>query len=88
MILDMYDTYTKYLDQANKVNKKCNKICICIYRLKQELSISNEKKEKIIAFLEQQTIKVKHYKRMINVLKNLVSIKPDTFLSSIEKSMD
>ena len=33
MILDMRSIYTKYLDQANKTDKKWNEIHTCVLRL-------------------------------------------------------
>lgn len=48
MILDMWSIYTKYLDQANKANKKCNEICTCILGLDQELYISNKEREQVV----------------------------------------
>ncbi len=68
MILDMQNIYTKYLDQANKVDKEYNEICIYMLELEQELLISNKKREYIASFLEQQTVKVKYYEKMINAL--------------------
>ena len=45
IILNMWSIYTKYLGHTNKANKKYNKIHTCILRLKQELYISNNKRE-------------------------------------------
>lgn len=85
MILNMYSIYIEYLNQANKANKKSKKIYICALKLVQKLHISNKKREQAVSFLEQQTVKVKCYKKMIDALQGLVSTKPDKLLSSIEK---
>ena len=53
MILDMWSVYTEYLNKANKTNKKRNHICTCGLELKQELHISNEKKEQAVLLLLQ-----------------------------------
>ena len=45
MILDMQCIYTKYLNKANKADKKRNKIYTRVFELEQKLYISNEKKE-------------------------------------------
>lgn len=45
MIFDMQNIYTKYLDKANVVEEKRNKICTCAFELEQEIHISNEKRE-------------------------------------------
>ncbi len=45
MILDMQSIYTKYLDQANKADKKRDEIHTRALGLEQELHISNEEKE-------------------------------------------
>ncbi len=89
MILDMQSIYTKYsLDQANKVDKEGNKIHIRVLGLEQELYISNEEREQAVSLLQKQNVKVKRYKRMIDVLKSLVPLKPDISLPSIERPID
>ncbi len=88
MILDMQSIYTKYLDQANKADKVCNEIHTRALRLEQELHISNEEKEQAVSLLQQQTVKVKRYKRMIDALQSSVPLKPDIPLPSIERPID
>ena len=44
MILDMRGIYTKYLNKANKIDKKRDKIYTCALGLEQELHSSNEEK--------------------------------------------
>ena len=61
MILDMRSIYTKYLNKANKANKKCNEIYIYALGLEHKLYINNKKKEQAVFLLQQQTVKVKHY---------------------------
>lgn len=51
MILDMQNIYTKYLDKANKADKKCNKIHICILKLEQNFHINNKEKEQMVFLL-------------------------------------
>lgn len=88
MILDIRSIYTKYLDYIIKTEKDCDKIQICTLKLKQKLHISNEKKEQKVFFLQQETLKVKRYKKMIDVIQKLASVKPDKFLSSIKTPID
>ena len=88
MILDMQSIYTKYLDQANKADKKHNEIYTRILRLEQELHIRNEEREQAVSFLQQQTIKVKRYERMIDAIQSSVPLKPDIHLPSIKKPID
>ena len=68
MILDIQSIYIEYLDQVNKADKKRDKIHIRVLRLEQELHISNEKREQAIFLLQQQTLKVKRYEKMIDIL--------------------
>ena len=53
MILDMRSIYTKYLNKANKADKKRDKIYTCALRLEQELYISNKETEQAISFFQQ-----------------------------------
>lgn len=73
MILNMWNIYTKYLDQANKANKKYDKIYIC----RSRSFILVIKKEYTVFHLQQQIVKVKHYIKMIDILQSLVSAKLD-----------
>ena len=52
MILDMQSIYTKYLDQANKVDKERDEIHTYALELEQELHISNENREQAVSFLQ------------------------------------
>lgn len=88
MILDMQNTYTGYLDQANKANKERNEICTYALALKQRLHISNKERAQAVSFLQQQIIKVKRYKKMIGALQSLVLAKPDKPLLFIKKLID
>ena len=83
MILDIGSIYTEYLNKANKVYKKRDEIHICALRLEQELDIRNKKREQAVSLHQQQTVKVKLYKKMIDKLKNLAFTKPEKSLSSI-----
>lgn len=58
IILNICTIYTKYLNQANNPNKKCNQIYIIALKLKQEFQISNNKKIKAINLLEVQIEKL------------------------------
>ena len=84
MILDIRSIYTKYLNKANKENKKRDKIRTCALELEPEIHISNKKKEQAVSLLQQQTVKVKRYKKMIDVLQSSAFAKPDKLLLSIE----
>ena len=53
MILDMQSIYTKYLNKANKADKKCDDIHIRTLRLEQELYISNEERKQAVSLLQQ-----------------------------------
>ncbi len=88
MILDMRKTYMEYLDQANKADNQGDKIRTRDLGLEQELYISNEEREQAVSLLQQQTVKVKRYKRMIDALQSSVPLKPDIPLPSIERSID
>ncbi len=88
MILDMQNIYIKYFDQTNKAHEEYNKIRICILWLEQELYISTEEREQAVFLVEQQTIKIKRYERMIDILQSLVLMKSDIPLSSIKKPID
>lgn len=44
MILEIQNIYTKYLGEANKVDRKCNKRRIFVLELEWELSMSNNEK--------------------------------------------
>lgn len=85
MILDMRNIYTKYLDPANKIIKKCNKIQLYALRLKQELYISNGKRKQPIILFKHQIVNVKYYKKMIDVLQSSVFAKPGKLLPFIKK---
>ena len=88
MILNMRSIYTKYLNKINKADKKHNKIRTRTSKLEQECYISNKENEQVISLLQQQTVKIKCYKKMIDVLQSLVFAKPDKFLPSIKSLID
>lgn len=48
----MRSIYIEYLDQANKLEKKCNEIYTCALELEQELHISNIKTKQVVSILE------------------------------------
>lgn len=50
IILAIQSIYTKYLNQAKKIDKKQEKIRICTLKPEQELYISNKKKNKQFFF--------------------------------------
>ena len=56
MILDMRTIYTKYLNQANKVDKQCNQILTVALELEQQLQISNNERTEAITLLETQVV--------------------------------
>ena len=64
MILDMQSIYTEYLNKTNKADKERDEIYTRALRLEQEFYISN----KVVSSLQQQTVKVKCYKKMIDAL--------------------
>ena len=88
MILDMRSIYTEYLNEANKADKKRDEIRTRALGLEQELHISNEEREQAVSLLQQQTVKVKRYEKMIDALQSSVFAKPDKPLPSIESSID
>ncbi len=88
MILDMQSIYTKYLDQVNKADKERDEIYTHALGLEYELHISNEKREQAVSLLQLQSVKVKRYEKMIDVLQSSVSLKPNIPLPSIEKRID
>ena len=51
IILDIRSIYPKYLNKANKANKKRDEIYTCALELEQEFYISNEEKEQPVSFL-------------------------------------
>ena len=57
MILDIYNIYTKYLNQVNHTNKQYNQIQTIALGLEQELQISNNKKQEAITLFEAQIAK-------------------------------
>ena len=88
MILDIQSIYTKYLNKANKANKKRDEICTCVLTLEEELYISNEEKEQAVSLLQQQVVKIKRYKKMMDALQILVFAKPDKPLPFIKSPID
>lgn len=46
IILDMQNIYIEYLNQANKVNKKCDEIRTYVLELEQELILAMTKKNR------------------------------------------
>lgn len=57
MILDIQNIYTKYLDQANKADKNCDKIRTYALKLEQEFYISNKGKKFLVSLFQQQTVR-------------------------------
>ena len=53
MILDIQSICSKYLDQVNKADKKCNEVHTCALGLEQELHINNEERERTVSLLQQ-----------------------------------
>ena len=88
MILDIQSIYTKYLNKANKANKKCDEIRTRKLGVEQELHIGNEEREQAVSFFQQQILKVKRYKKMIDALQSLAFAKPNKPLSSIKSLID
>lgn len=88
MILDMWSIHANSLDKAKKAIKQCNKIHTYALRLEKKLHITNKKKELAVSLFQQQTMKIKHDKRMIDALKSLVFVKTDMFLPSLKKLID
>ena len=88
MILDMRSIYTEYLDQANEADKERDEIRTRALGLEQELHISNEEREQTVSLLQQQTVKVKRYEKMIDALQSSASAKPDKPLPSVERPID
>ena len=84
----MRSIYTKYLNKANKADKERDEIRTRALGLEQELHISNEEREQAVSLLQQQTVKVKRYKKMIDALQSSVFVKPDKFLPFIENLID
>ncbi len=68
MILDMRKTYMEYIDQANVADNQRDEIRRRALGLEQELHISNEEIEQAVSLLQQQTVKVKRYERMIDAI--------------------
>ena len=87
MILDMRSIYTEYLHEANEADKERDEIRTRALGLEQELHISNEEREQAVSLLQQQTVKVKRYKKMIDVLQSSAFAKPDKFLPSIKSPL-
>ena len=88
MILDMQSIYSEYLDQVNKADKERDKIYTCALGLEQELYISNKEREQAVSLFQQQTVKVKYYEKMIDILQSPPSIKPDKPLLFIERPIE
>ena len=84
----MRSIYTKYLNKANEADKKRDEIRTRALKLELKLYISNEKREQAVFLLQQQTVKVKHYMKMIDVLQSLAFAKPDKSLPSIESPIN
>ncbi len=85
MILDIYNIYTKYLNQVNYADEQCKDIRTIALELKQELQISNNERQKTIILLEVQVAKSNWYERIINTLQNSLLIKQDQPQQSIER---
>ena len=54
MILDIQNIYTKYLNKANKIDKKRDEIHSCALGLEQKFYISNKEKERAVFFLSNR----------------------------------
>ena len=76
------------MNKVNKADKKRDEIRTRALGLEQELHISNEEREQAVSLLQQQTVKVKRYKKMIDALQNSAFAKPDKLLPSIKSSID
>ena len=77
--------YTKYLNQANNADKKCNQIQIIALGLEQELHINNDERTKAISLVDAQIIKLNRYKKIIDTLENLFPAKKNPPQQSIER---
>ena len=84
----MRSIYTEYLHEANEADKERDEIRTRALGLEQELHISNEEREQAVSLLQQQTVKVKRYEKMIDALQSSVFAKPDKPLPSIESFID
>ncbi len=62
--------------------------CTHALGLEQKLHISDKVKGQAVFLLEQQTVKVKSYKRVIDTLQSSVFVKPDLLLPPIEKPIN
>lgn len=71
--------------QANKANNKRDKIHTCILGLEYKLYISNNKREQTVSLFPKQTVNVKYYEKIIDILQNSISVKPDKVLLLIER---
>lgn len=87
IILDMRNIYTKYLVKANEANKEWNSIRTDVLEQKPELYIGNEVRKRTVFFLQQQTVQMKRCEIMIDVLQNLVRLKPDILYHLSKKSI-
>lgn len=85
MILDTWSIYIKYFNQVNKADKELNKIRTHALTSEQELKTSNEEKKQAVTILEQQTVKIKPYEKMIDVLQSFLSKKLVKPLLSIDR---
>ena len=65
------------MHEANEADKERDEIRTRALGLEQELHISNEKREQAVSLLQQQTVKVKRYKKMIDALQSSAFAKPD-----------
>ena len=84
----MQSIYIKYLNKVNKPNKKRNEIRTCALGLEQELYISNKERKQAVSLLQQQTVKVKRYEKMIDALQSSAFAKPNKLLPSIKSPID
>ena len=76
------------MNEANKANQKRDRLCTYELKLEQELYISYKEGEKAVSLLQQQTEKVKRYKKIINALQSLAFAKSDKFLPSIKSPIE
>lgn len=80
--------YTEYLDQINKTHQDLDEIYTCVLEPEKELYISNKKKEQIVFLFQQQTLKIKCYKKISDILQSFTSTKPNKLLLFIKIPID
>ena len=88
MILDMRSIYIKYFNKTNKADKKRDEIRTRMLGLEQKFYSSNEERKQAVFLLQQQIVKVKRYKKMIDTLQSSAFAKPDKPLPSIKSPIN